>query len=289
MKKTISIIILLFSLIGCKAQQGNFFWSYSGQSTWCKYIGYATYDGISYSVNAESLTPIDIKFKHDGTKMYILDLSVDKVFQYSLSTAWDISTASYDLKTFTVTTQESLPNSVEFKSDGTKMYIMGSNQNKVFQYSLSTAWDISTASYDVIQFSVPYTGCAELIIEGSGNYMYIVDRDGLGVERPRQYTLSTAWDIATATETSYIEETNQSGGIHISPDGKFIYYLSQPLSNNPVRQYNLSTPFNLSTATYCCDKGVGSTTLGLTFKPDGTKFYIVDNGTNSVEQWTNCP
>ena len=37
---------------------------------------------------------------------------------------------------------------VEFKPDGTKMYVTGSTGDDVNEYDLSTPWDVSTASYN---------------------------------------------------------------------------------------------------------------------------------------------
>ena len=57
------------------------------------------------------------------------------VYQYSLSTAWDISTASYDSISFSVSSESTQPVSVRFKSDGSKMYVLDVSNNSVFQYS----------------------------------------------------------------------------------------------------------------------------------------------------------
>ena len=42
------------------------------------------------------------------------------------------------LKSFSVATQETAPRGIRFKSDGTKMYIVGTSSGAVHQYSLST-------------------------------------------------------------------------------------------------------------------------------------------------------
>ncbi|GAI59670.1 unnamed protein product, partial [marine sediment metagenome] len=74
-------------------------------------------------------------FKPDGTKMYITGEVTDTVYQYSLSTPWDVSTASYD-KYKDVSSQDTSPMGVCFKPDGIKMYIMGNKNDTVYQYSL---------------------------------------------------------------------------------------------------------------------------------------------------------
>ena len=121
-------------------------------------VGYdlanASYDSVaSPSLASQEGQPRGLFFKSDGTKMYITG-STASVYQYTLSPAWDVTTASYDSVSFSVSSQEAGTEALFFKSDGTKMYILGINSDAVFQYSLSTAWDLSTASYDSVSFSV---------------------------------------------------------------------------------------------------------------------------------------
>jgi hypothetical protein len=75
-----------------------------------------------------------------------LVIPVTHVNEYDLSTAWDITTASY-LQNFSVAAQETNPQDLFFKPDGTKMYVIGSSGDDVNEYDLSTAWDVTTASY----------------------------------------------------------------------------------------------------------------------------------------------
>jgi len=132
----------------------------------------------NFSVSTEETIPQGLFFKNDGTKMYIIGSSGDDVNEYSLSTGWDISTASY-VQNFSVSTEETIPQGLFFKNDGTKMYIIGSSGNDVNEYSLSTGWDISTASYSqnfsVMQQERTPTG---LFFKPDGTKMYITGSDG---------------------------------------------------------------------------------------------------------------
>jgi hypothetical protein len=111
-------------------------------------ISQAAYNAVipRFNLAAQETSPQGVFFKPDGLKMYIVGLIGDDVNEYDLSTAWDISTASY-LQNFSVAAQETFPRGLFFKPDGTKMYICGSTGDDVNEYDLSTAWDISTASY----------------------------------------------------------------------------------------------------------------------------------------------
>ena len=90
--------------------------------------------------------PREITFNNDGSKMYILGNQGKDVNEFILSTAFDVSTASY-VQRFSVQSQENTPNGIAFNRDGTKMFIVGNTGDDVNEYTLSTAFDVSTASY----------------------------------------------------------------------------------------------------------------------------------------------
>jgi hypothetical protein len=95
----------------------------------------ASYDSVSFSVAAQDTNPYGIGFSADGAKMYMLGYANDTVYQYTLATAWDISTASYDTVSFSVATEDASPVGIAFSVDGTKMYILGITNDSVYQYT----------------------------------------------------------------------------------------------------------------------------------------------------------
>ena len=193
---------------------------------------------VTFSINPEETSIQDLFFKDDGTTMYIVGTSADAVFQYTLGTAWDISTASYASKSFSVTTQETAPNGLWFKSDGTAMYIVGTTADTVFQYTLSTAWDVSTASYASISFSVINQDSNPTAINFSpdGAVMYIL---GNTFDRISQYTLGTPWNVSTATyvDAFYVGNQEQTPtGLFLSLANEFAYVCGS--SSDSVYQYD---------------------------------------------------
>ena len=55
-------------------------------------------DGVfvdAFSVKDEETNPHGITFNNDGTKMFICGQSSDRIFEYALTTGFDVSTASY--------------------------------------------------------------------------------------------------------------------------------------------------------------------------------------------------
>lgn len=138
-------------------------------------VSTASYDSVSFSLSGLQNLPLGGTFNADGTKMYTVGTSSDSVLQHSLSTAFDLSTASYDNVSFSMASQDTVPFSVRFNTDGTKMYVSGSSNDSVYQYSLSTGFDLSTASYDNVSVSVSSqtTSPKELFFSADGKKMYV--------------------------------------------------------------------------------------------------------------------
>jgi SpoU rRNA methylase family enzyme len=100
----------------------------------------------NFSVAAQDTSPTGIAFNNDGTKMFIVGAIGDAVYEYTLSTGFDVSTASYS-QSLSVAAQETTPTDVSFNANGTKMFILGYIGDDVNEYTLSTGFDLSTASY----------------------------------------------------------------------------------------------------------------------------------------------
>ena len=94
------------------------------------------YPGKSLSVAAQETNPQGLAFSSDGTKAYVVGIVADTIYQYTLSTAWDISTGSYASKSLSIAAQDDIPLALAFSSDGTKAYVVGSTTDTIYQYHL---------------------------------------------------------------------------------------------------------------------------------------------------------
>ena len=88
-----------------------------------------------------------IRFNNDGTKLFTVGKTGSEAFvwEYALGTAFDVSTASYT-DNFSVDSQDNDPRGLAFNADGTKMFIVGNQNDKVYEYSLSTGFDLNVAA-----------------------------------------------------------------------------------------------------------------------------------------------
>lgn len=186
--------------------------------------------------------PNGLFFRPDGTKMYIAGQSTDSVYQYTLTTPWSIATATYDNISFSVGAQDGSASSVFFKPNGLSMYVVGYANDALYQYTLSTAWDISTASF-LQSFSVtPLENTAQgVFFTGDGSRMFITGGTGDDVN---VYNLTTSWDISTSVFVNALvisppispAETAPQG-IYIKPDGTKMYIVGS--GNDVVYQFTV--------------------------------------------------
>ena len=248
------------------------------------------YNNQSFSVASQSSLPEEVRFKPDGTKFYILGGTNDAVYQYALSTAWDVSTASYENKSFSVQTQEATPQGLAINADGTSFYVCGQSK-QIYQYDLTSAYDLSTASYANKSFNLigqfPSSVPWGLHFDSTGTKLYVISSAASGPIF--QYTLSSAFDISTA---SYANKTvnaglNNTTSLTMTPDGVTLYVLDY---GTGIYKYTLSVADDISTATY--DNVFYDVTAqdtqpyGVAVKTDNTQLYITGAQNDSVFQYS---
>ncbi|MDB9944443.1 hypothetical protein OAD26_00385, partial [bacterium] len=241
-------------------------------------VGNGVRYGAFHSVYSQENTPQSLFFKPDGTKMYVVGSSGDDINTYALSIPWDVTTASVYGAVKSVSAEDTAPRDIFFKPDGTKMYMLGDVGDDINTYTLSTPWDVTTATFDGAPFSV---GGQDIYPQGiffkpDGTKMYVLGRYGDDVN---VYTLGTAWDVTTATfdgGTPFSVRTQEDNpqDIAFNPDGTEMYIMGY--TGDDINIYTLSTPWDPTTATF---DGVlpvvEANPRGFFFKPDGTKMYMV--------------
>lgn len=237
-----------------------------------------------YGPNVNAITISD-----DGTRLFFAGVITDTVWPCVLSTPYDISTATLEVKNFYLGFQDSVPSTPIFGDNGSKMYVMGNVTDRVFQYSLSTAWDVTTAAYDNISFSVTSqeTLPRGLFFKDDGSAFYVV---GTTSDTVYQYTVSTPWDISTASYASksfsVAAQELTPTALFFNPDGLKMYVIGQ--TGDDVNEYDLSVAWDVSTASFVrASAAVGEATpTGLWFKEDGTKMYVIGESLDAVREFT---
>ena len=254
-------------------------------------VGTASYTSKSFDAQTQVSNAVGLQFNSDGTKMYVLDGVDSGLHQYSLSTGFDVSTASYDSVLFDLSSQEAgTLEAFNFKPDGTRMYAIGRGNDKVFQYDLSTAFDISTASYVSSSSTLTQEAAPQgLAFNSDGTKAFTV---GTSTDTVYEYDLSTAYDATTMSYSGSSFSVNSQDGtprdLVFNSSGTKMFIMGDQYNN--VRQYSLSTAFDISTASYdSVTFGVGGQETagkGIAWNNDGTAFYVIGSSDDTAYQYS---
>ena len=204
----------------------------------------AGYGAMSHNSSGQDF--YDAKFNNDGTRLFVADQN--DIYRYDLSTAWDISTASYTGDVFRATNIAYPGNSttgervvhdlsygqtgnvsffdIHFNTDGTKLISFNHEDRMLMAWDLATAWDVTTAIDTIGDRTIvnlnndgyrindmDHYGVRRIEFNSDGTKMYLGSTqqtltDGTSVEAIVEFDLSTEWDISTLSLSGNVMELN---------------------------------------------------------------------------------
>ncbi len=250
------------------------------------YIPIDVYSDSSFDVSSQENFPQGVTFSNDGTKMFVVGIQSDRVYEYALSTPFSVSTSTL-ANSLNIGTQDNSPQDVAFSNDGTKMFILGTENDKVYEYALSTPFSVSTStsasSFNVGTQDLQPSGIA---FSNDGTKMFVTGEQNIKVY---EYALSTPFSVSTSTSASSFNvgtQDLQPSGIAFSNDGTKMFVVGE--QNESVYEYALSTPFSVSTSTLANSLNIGTqdnSPQDVAFSNDGTKMFILGKQNVSVYEY----
>ena len=189
-------------------------------------------------------------FKPDGTRFYGMCTTgtpSDSLFEWKVPTAWDItSIVETDYTSSTDSDWDSIyPAGIAFKPDGLSCYVFvegGTNANKIYQHTLTTAWDINTriasSSFGLVGNATSST-TINLNFNSSGTKAYVVeDVNGNIVE----CNLSTAWEISTLSYSQSLDVSSELDprSLTFTNGGTKMYVMGRNINDSNILPYNIS-------------------------------------------------
>ncbi len=257
------------------------------------------------SKSIEASTYFGLTFNNDGTKMYTLrsELKVDAVIEHTLTTAYDISTATVNnTKVVHVSggNDSHVPTQVVFNNDGTKMFIVNHAGRRTVDYwSLTTAFDVSTATFDGEYSLIGKEQRANSIaFNNDGTRMFIAGVGNDSQVRVHEFSLDTAFDLSSGVTQLNTEDLisfqNHIDGVTFNYDGTKMYTITLMNSDVPslaldlMYQFKLTTPYDVSTlsleGTYTVSS-VSGDSREVVFSNDGSKMFILDDSNDKVHEF----
>ena len=241
--------------------------------------------GVVDSFQVTQRIPTGVVFNPDGTKMFISGMSQNKVMEFDLTTGFDVSTATINSNECSHLGKDGNVVDLRLNSNGTKLFLVGYDNKIILEYSLSTAYNVSTCSYENTFFSGDGLKPRSMAFNTNGTKLFIYDQNG--DYSVKQYSLNSAYNLTNATLVKEYTGTASktlkdiesfAQGMAFSADGTKMYLTGD--KEDKVHEFNLRTPFDLSNVT----KVAGSYSVageitkmsGIAFSADGLKMFITD-------------
>ena len=260
------------------------------------------------NVTGDYLT-MALTFNNDGTKMYTSSMRAgatgDRLYEYELTTAYNISTATLRTSINVGTYSGSSTNihgamQVVFNNDGTKMFIADHNRN-IIEWTLTTPYDIDTASTTFNAGQGFDTGANQkrptsVAFNNDGTKMFVTGNHKAGNPQSiHEYTLDTPFVITSGvTHVQEVQPDPQPDyidGIVFNYDGTKMYITSSV--DNKIRQYKLTTAFSIATLSLegtlnlSNYSGLGNA-RETAFNSDGSKMFVIDQDAEVYEFDLTC-
>ena len=218
----------------------------------------------------------------DWINLYYCDFGIGYIRQYTMATAWDISTASNTNNFWNILHNVSW---VSFSGDGSKMYIAWDGIG-IREYTLSTPRDVGTTSNTYNTLSVSWN-LTWLWVSEDWQHLYY---NNYTTSKSIEYTMSTPRDLSTATllwQVSYPVAWWVYRDVCVSPNKKV--YLVQQVTPTPsyIYQLDMSTAQDITTATYSSTSwSVTHTAWWLYISPNGKRMYISSLDGKTIYQYS---
>jgi len=252
--------------------------------------------------------PTDITFAkddsagrtNDGIALYASEYYSTDVFQYDLSTSWDVSTGTKNAGFFDNFWSGALTWSVSVENRGNRFIInnMDTDRNDIMTFSFGTAYEVDTVDGNT---QINYTTTAEwqwpydpdkIFFDEEGYRAFILDRDN---HKIYQYDLDSKFNIyaemdnMTEVATYTFGNTDYKYDFCVRDNGRSFYVLTRDSSDflfRRIDKYVLPTRWDISSAQFDSSKMIYNGNLNSIALGDlDSSFYVCDVASNNVYQF----
>ncbi|WP_421877839.1 LamG-like jellyroll fold domain-containing protein [Marinoscillum sp.] len=225
--------------------------TFSQDNTRSPYIIYSMLPDISLaevasidSVIIPEMSATSLEFSPDGLHVYTIGKGLTQgVYHYNLSRAYELN--SFNQTGFLdLSVQSDALDGFHMTADGSRLYIIESTTDSIFQYDLSIPFDISTASYNGSSFYVgnQLTEPTDLFINPTGDHLLVS-----GSDRIYRYALSTAFDVSSVSYlgvVTFAAIENSLSDFTFTKDGKRLFLVGS--SSHQITQLDVSESFDIT-------------------------------------------
>ena len=262
-------------------------------------IAFGAVSGFVDSKQVNQNIPMAIAFNPSGTKMFVVGMSQNKIFEFDLTTGFDVSTATKNSNECSFIGLGDDVVDINFNSDGTKLFLVdqhqGGNDETIEEFDLSTAYDVSSCTHVEEHFKGDFVGSVGIEFDSSGTKLFIYHT--AGTDSIKQYSLSSPYNLSNPTlqkqstgtsDKNFQTIESQPSGFTFSSDGSKMFITGK--NKDKVQEFNLSTPFDLSSVSRTNGYDISGqidAVGGVSFSADGLKMFVLDSDNDAANKDVN--
>jgi len=244
--------------------------------------------------------PQDLMIGDGDTKLYFAENEI--IYQYSMSSANDLTSLSYDSVSYDVSGSQNNRGHY-FNRDGSEFYTSSVNSDRVDTFTVATDWSLSSVTAEFtggrleLGDDFPNISPQGITFSHDGTNLYVaIGGSGNNSDEIAHYTLSTGWQLTTATFQDTLDVSAQTvpggqtygdiHGIEINDDGTKLLVVG--LISDTIFEYEMSTPYDLTTASYSGNSldisAINTNPSGLKWSEDGSYLYVIGRDSSNNTQ-----
>lgn len=239
--------------------------------------------GLSDISTAELVTsynysgnPAGIVFDTAGDTFFIINDNTNTIDAFS-TTNYNLSALQF-ARNYTVTEDDNI-NDNTFNDDGSQLYVSGSQNNSIYQYTLETPFNLSNVTY-TRELEVGSNPQA-VRFNDDGTILFVLSGSSV-----HEYDLTDAYNISSAVagnEFSFASQDTDPSGLLFNSDGTLMIMLG----SQSMYQYSLD-PYDISTAAYddaSYDITEGDQPHSSTISNDDQQVFVSEQQTEEIYQY----
>lgn len=169
--------------------------------------------GIPFDISLIESDVAGMFWRTNGARCYIVGNENKELIQLDAATKYLASSLSNPSISYVINEIASLTvGGIYFRSDGLKWWV-STVDGAVFEYTMSTAWDITTSMYTGNTIAI--SNANDIFFSSNGRNMYTVNVGSGHIER---FVLGVRWELSSAVATDFID----IAGLDADPEGLFI-------------------------------------------------------------------
>lgn len=219
----------------------------------------------------------------DGTGVIVANFDTDTIYYHPLSTPFDLTTFQASTASYYYGGTTGNADYMTWGDNGNKLYLLNRNVSpfNVYQFELSTPYDISTISYSNKYKTLSTNTYTSMTFNNDGSKMYATQYGS--TDHVEQFDLTTPFDITTLVYVTKTEVTSQVGtdvmyGIMWSNDGTKLFIST----NIKLYMYEAISPYDVTSLTYESSQNITSIARSIYWLNGGEYLYVLrqDSGNN---------